>query len=70
MMKLKNAADSGIMARKIIVVPCIVNNSLNAWAPMKSLSGLMSCQRISIASSPPINRKANAVTPYRMPIRL
>ena len=27
-MKLKKAADSGITARKIIVVPCIVNSVL------------------------------------------
>ena len=28
MMKLKNAEDRGMTARKIIVVPCIVNNVL------------------------------------------
>ena len=69
-MKLKKAADNGINARKIIVVPCIVNSSLNVSALTKSLSGFMSCQRISIASRPPISKNTNAVAPYRMPMRL
>ncbi|MFM2382296.1 MAG: hypothetical protein RL515_283, partial [Verrucomicrobiota bacterium] len=37
--KLKNAADSGMTPRKIIVVPCMVNSWLYMRAVTKSLSG-------------------------------
>ncbi len=50
-------------ARKIIVVPCIVNSWLYASGERKVLSGAPSWQRISSASSPPRRKKRKAVTP-------
>ena len=38
-MKLKNMAESGMIARKIMVVPCIVNSSLYVSGDRKVLSG-------------------------------
>jgi len=68
--KLKKLADSGITARKIMVVPCMVNNWLYTSGLMKWFSGRMSWRRIRIASSPPMRKKQNAVTPYSAPMRL
>ena len=53
MMKLKNAALSGMIARKIMVVACIVNISLYCGAVRTSLFGTMSWRRIRRASTPP-----------------
>ena len=44
MRKLKNAADSGMIARKIIVVPCIVNSWLYASADNTWLFGTRELQ--------------------------
>ena len=60
-MKLKKLADSGITARKIMVVPCMVKSWLYVSALRKVLSGRPSWMRISIASSPPIRKKNTAV---------
>ena len=60
----------GMIARKTIVVPCIVNSSLNRCAPTRVLSGAASCSRMIRASMPPTRKKMNALVPYRMPIRL
>ena len=62
-MKLKNMADSGMIARKIMVVPCIVNSSLYRSGDRKVFSGLPSWIRISSASMPPIRKKMKAVVP-------
>ena len=69
-MKLKKAALSGMIARKIMVVPCMVNSSLKRCAPTSVPSGCASCRRMISASMPPTTKKKNAETPYRMPMRL
>ena len=63
MMMLKNAAPSGITARKIIVVPCIVNMVLYCCAVSTVLFGTINCSRIIRASLPPTSRKASANRP-------
>ena len=70
MMKLKNAAPRGMTARKIIVVPCIVNIVLYCGAVSSVLLGTMSCRRMSRASQPPTRKKNRANEPYRKPIFL
>jgi len=60
---LKNAADSGITARKIMVVPCMVNNWLNVSALTRVLLEWANWRRMSKASRPPIRKNAKAVTP-------
>ena len=62
-MKLKNIADSGMIARKIIVVPCIVNSWLYVSGDRKVFSAVPSWMRSSSASTPPIRKKKNAVAP-------
>jgi len=56
-MKLKKAAPIGMMARKIMVVPCMVNSSLKVWAESTVPSGLASCSRMRSASTPPTRKK-------------
>jgi len=68
--RLKKTALSGITTRKIIVVPCIVNRRLYWSAFSTSPLAVVSCSRISSASTPPRRKKAKAVTPYMMPMRL
>jgi hypothetical protein len=63
-------ALSGMIARKIMLVPCIVNSWLYVSGSRKLLSARASWTRMSSASSPPSRKKKNAVLPYRMPIRL
>ena len=70
MMKLKKAAPNGMIARKIMVVACMVNSALNISALTMVLFGVQSCRRITSASSPPSTKNVPAETPYRMPIRL
>ncbi len=70
MRKLKNAADSGMTARKIIVVPCIVNSWLNVSAETTVPFGCISWARMITASRPPIRKNTSAVTRYSTPIRL
>ena len=70
MMKLKNAALRGMIARKIMVVACIVNISLYCCAERKLLFGTASWMRMNRASSPPTRKKNRADIPYRKPIRL
>ena len=60
-MKLKNTALSGMIARKIMVVPCIVNSWLYVSGARKVLFGDPSWIRSSRASIPPIRKKKNAV---------
>ena len=62
-MKLKNMALSGMIARKIMVVPCMVNSSLYVSGDRKVLSGDPSWMRNSSASIPPIRKKVKAVAP-------
>ena len=69
-MKLKNMALSGMIARKIMVVPCIVNSWLYVSGDRNVLFGVPSWIRSSSASMPPIRKKTKAVAPYRMPMRL
>src|SRR5690348_11615673 len=54
MSRLKNAADNGMIAMKIMVVPCIAK----------------SCERMNRASMPPITNHAMAVYMYSWPIFL
>src|SRR6266542_4443087 len=56
--------------RKIIVTPCIVKNSLYVDADRILPFGCASWSRMNRASIPPITKNANAVIPYRIPIRL
>ncbi|MNN44098.1 hypothetical protein D3C81_1583760 [compost metagenome] len=64
------AKMTGITPRKIIVVPCIVINSLNCCAVTKLFIGFASCTRISNASMPPIPKKKPPATKYKMAIFL
>ena len=68
--KLKNAAPIGMIAKKIIVVPCIVNNWLYISGLTKSIPGAANCILIKRASIPPVRKRMKAVTPYRTPIFL
>ena len=63
MTKLKKLALNGIITRKIMVVPCMVNIWLKVSALTKVLSGTESCNRMIPASIPPNSRKMKAVTP-------
>ena len=63
MMKLKKAAPMGIIARKIIVVPCIVKSWLNTSGLTMSSSDEDNCTRIINASMPPTTNMTKAVTP-------
>jgi len=60
---LKKAEASGISARKIIVVPCIVKSSLYFCGLTTALSGCISCTRMTSASRPPSRKKKNANAP-------
>ena len=62
-MKLKNMALSGMIARKIMVVPCIVNSWLYVSGERNVLLGDPSWSRISSASMPPSRKKMKAVAP-------
>jgi len=59
-----------MIARKIIVVPCMVNSPLKVSAVTTAFAGLASCSRIRSGSMPPTRKNAKADVPYRMPIRL
>ena len=61
MRKLKNAAESGMTARKIIVVPCIVNSWLYISAEMSLPLGVASWARSTAASRPPNTKKNRPV---------
>ena len=52
-----------MIARKIIVVPCIVNSALYVSALTTAPCGRASCSRMINASMPPMIKKPNAVTP-------
>ena len=67
---MANPARIGMPTRKTIVVPCMVNSTLNVWAETKWLSATASWIRISVASIPPITRNPRANTIYMMPSRL
>ena len=62
-MKLKNMDDSGMIARKIMVVPCMVNSWLYLSGDRKVFSGVPSWIRSSSASIPPRRKKKKAVLP-------
>ena len=59
-----------MMARKTIVVPCIVNSWLNVSADTSVPFGRISCARMTAASRPPTMKKKSAETRYSAPIRL
>ena len=59
-----------MIARKIMVVACIVNSALNISALTSVLLGVHNCSRMTSASRPPMTKKVPADTPYRMPMRL
>ncbi len=50
-----------MLNRKIIVVPCIVKNSLYASGLRTPMSGPASCTRMTSATIPETKKKANAV---------
>ena len=50
----------GMIARNIMVVPCMVNIALYSAALKKLLSGDASCILNKRASIPPTNKKKNA----------
>ena len=62
-MKLKKAAPRGMIARKIIVVACIVNSWLNVCAVTRVLLGTHNWRRMTSASRPPMTKKVPAETP-------
>ncbi len=68
--KFARPANTGITNRKIRIVACIENTPLNCSGVRNCIPGLASWARISIASSPPTNRKKNEVTVYWIPITL
>ena len=61
---MKNAAPMGMIARKIMVVACMVNSWLNIDALTSVLPGAHSCRRMTSASSPPMTKKVPADAPY------
>jgi hypothetical protein len=58
------------MTRKIMVVPCIVRIWLYRSGVSSVLSGIASCARMSIASTPPSTKKTSTVARYMIPIFL
>ena len=60
---MKKAAPSGMMARKIMVVPCIVKSWLKISGETRSCPGRASWARITSASRPPDMNRMKAVTP-------
>ena len=54
-------ASTGVLNRKIIVVPCIVNSSLYVPAPRIDASGVVSCTRMIRAWIPAMKKNTNAV---------
>jgi hypothetical protein len=60
---LKNAADSGMTTRKIMVSPCMVKSWLYASAERRFPFGRASWSRMSSASIPPRRKNMIAVTP-------
>jgi hypothetical protein len=66
----RERTPNGMIARKIIVVPCMVNSPLKVSAVTTAFAGLASCSRIRSGSMPPTRKNAKADVPYRMPIRL
>jgi hypothetical protein len=60
----------GITKRNTMVVACIVNIWLYCSGDSTLPLGAASCRRIRPASMPPTRKKANATTPYMMPIFL
>jgi hypothetical protein len=61
MSQLKKAADSGMMARNTIDVPCIVKSWLNISAETTFMFGPMSWARMIAASTPPHTKKNSDV---------
>ena len=53
----------GMIAKKIMVVACIVKSWLKTSGLTSSWSGLASCARMYSASSPPVMNMMKAVTP-------
>ena len=70
MSKLKNAALSGMTTRKIMVVPCIVNSSLNISADTTRPFGNISWRRMMLASRPPTRNQNSEVPRYNAAMRL
>src|SRR3954471_14769698 len=68
--KFASPAKTGMMNRKIRIDACTENRPLNVFASTNCRPGRASSARMSIASSPPTNRKKNEVTVYWMPITL
>ena len=56
--------------RKIIIVACIVKTSLYIWSDRNWRPGNASSLRTSIARIPPMKKKMNEFTMYRIPIFL
>src|SRR5262245_13944323 len=69
-MKLKKAALMGMMARNTMVVPCMVNSSLNCRAVTSVLSGCASCSSMMRASMTRTRTASMAVVPETIPLRL
>src|SRR5207244_530906 len=63
-------AMTGTTNRKIIVVPWIVNSSLNVCGVSRLLFAWLSWRRIISASTPPSTKKTKVVTRYMIPIFL
>src|SRR5699024_6687980 len=60
----------GVAAKKIIIVPCVVNTSsyLSNSNTQNSLLGTGSCNRINKASSPSLKKKRKPNNKYQVPI--
>ena len=59
-----------MIARKTIVVPCMVNSALNVCALTSVLSGRASCSAHDERLEPADQEEDEAEVPYRMPMRL
>ena len=68
--KFASPAKTGMMNRKIRIEAWTVKRPLKVLASTNWRPGAASSARISIAISPPTNRKKNEVTTYWMPITL
>ncbi len=70
MIQFANPANSGVANISSMIVPCIVNAWLNCSFDMICVPGRASSARMKSASRPPMQKNANDVTRYIVPIVL
>ncbi len=70
MIQLVKPANSGVANISSMIVPCIVNAWLNCSFDMICRPGRASSARMNSAITPPMQKNANDVTRYNVPIVL